>query len=111
MNLCKSIEIRKPRERYRTPFSNFGPSMTDQTKALETDINYIVARYARSGEFPPLLQQPVFADVTQLQGELSERLAYAERIIGEAKALQEAAKAAAAKPADVPVTPVESQAT
>lgn len=110
MNPCQAI-IRNPRERHRTPFSNFGPSMTDQTKALESDINYIVARYARSGEFPPLVQQPVFADVTQLQGELSERLAYAERIIGEAKALQEAAKAAAAKPADVPDTPVESQAT
>ena len=48
-----------------------GVSRTQQADKDQTDINNIVNRYARTGNLPPQ-RQGVYADVTALQGELTE---------------------------------------
>ena len=47
----------------------------------ETDINAIVSRYARTGILPPNDKQPIYADVSGLQGDLTERLLWAETTV------------------------------
>jgi len=46
---------------------NSGPSLTSQAHQLETDINYIVARFQRTGELPPSNRQGQYLDVSDVQ--------------------------------------------
>jgi hypothetical protein len=102
--------IRDPRKRYRRITHCPGESMTELSHSEAADINWIVNRFARTGSYPQPDKPAVYADVTNLQGALNERLAWAEVTISAARALeaqhkaaQEAAQASAEAP---PATPV-----
>lgn len=73
--------IRSPFYRERFPTLSVGVSMTHQSHASSCDVNKIVERYARTGDLPPPSTQPVFADVTSLQGDLTELYARSARTI------------------------------
>lgn len=45
---------------------------TDQSLGNDTNINNIVARFKRDGYLPPVETAPEYADVTDLQGDLTE---------------------------------------
>nr|QJB18779.1 MAG: internal scaffolding protein [Microvirus sp.] len=60
--------------RVRAQTEIFGESMTHESFKDETDINAIVGRYARTGELPPALHAPQYADVTGLQGDFTVRI-------------------------------------
>jgi len=65
--------IRKPYERTRVPVDLEGQqSKTDRSHGNDTDINNIVARFARTGELPPGNGEGDYADVTGLQNDLTE---------------------------------------
>lgn len=59
-----------------------GESATDTSMGNDTDINNIVARFDRTGILPSATTQPIYADVTALQGELTE-------LINEARDVQQ----------------------
>jgi len=46
---------------------NSGPSLTSQAHQQESDINYIVARFQRTGELPPSTRQGQYLDVFDVQ--------------------------------------------
>lgn len=65
--------IRKPYERtprVRTPV--IGKSMTHQSHASSCDINNIIRKFDNTGVLPPARHEPQYADVTALQGDLTE---------------------------------------
>lgn len=96
--------VRNPRDRHRTQFLVDGPSLTDTSHAEACDINFIVHRYARSGHLPPATREPFFGDVTQLQGDLSERLAWSHQVISD---YQEALASAGSASQDGTTPPTE----
>lgn len=55
-----------------------------------TDVNKIVARFQRDGYLPPRTTEQQYADVTALQGDLTERWNEAQQTIREAE-IQQAA--------------------
>ena len=63
-----------PYERCRTQLTLSTESITDQASAQEKDVNLIVQKYKRTGILPPVLDPGKFADVTGLQGDLTEGL-------------------------------------
>lgn len=79
------MEIRKPfhRERVQTPVGT--EVITDQSWRQDADVNYIVERYKRSGHLPKPVTAPVYADVSGLQGDLTERLNWASQQIEDAQ--------------------------
>jgi len=84
------MNIKKPLERVRVQIRYQGDqaqSVTDRSFGNDTDVNKIVARFARTGEFPGDSNQGQFADVTGLQGELTD-------LIGESREALEKYKAA-----------------
>lgn len=64
--------VRRAFERHRTPTIIEGESMTQQQFEQGCNINYLVARYQNTGMLPPGNAVPVYADVTGLQGDLTE---------------------------------------
>lgn len=78
--------------------------MCEQSHAEAADINTIVRRFARTGSLPPAMREGVYADVTDLQGPLSERIQWAQEIISRYEAEQRAA-AAVPLPTPTPPTP------
>lgn len=68
------------RERFVTECP--GESMTEQSHQASCDINVIVERHARLGYLPPPDHPPQYADVTQLQQPLRDRIEFSERVIG-----------------------------
>lgn len=101
------IEVRHPRTRYRTVTIIEGDSRTETSHAEATDINFIVNRFARTGQLPPPRREPFYGDVTGLQGDLTERLEWANQIIGEAvqyQKAQEASKASSSQGGTPPAT-------
>lgn len=48
------------------------PSNTSDAAGNDTDINVIMARFERTGILPPNTEQPIYDDVTELQGDLTE---------------------------------------
>lgn len=79
-----SYYFRHPLERVRHQTVVEGESMTHQSHAESCDINQIIARYDRTGELPRGRNQGVYADVTQLQGDLTERAVNAKEVIKKA---------------------------
>lgn len=65
------LRRRFPWQRLRVINLTPGPSMVQQSHHDATDINSIIARFARDGYFPPNNTQPQYADVTGLQGDLT----------------------------------------
>lgn len=63
------------------------PSKTRQDHANATDINVIVERYQRTGMMPPSRGvQPQYADVSELQGDITERLEFSRSTIDQVQA-------------------------
>lgn len=89
-------EVRHPRKRYRTVTHILGESRTETSHAEATDINFIVNRFARTGQLPPPRKPPSYQDVTGLQGDLTERLSWANQILTEYVEHQKAAEASRA---------------
>lgn len=73
--------IRPPWFRCRVPFVPQGETMTQQAAFDQTDVNQIVARFHRDGYMPTNNRTPQYGDVTQLQGDLTQKLCEAEAII------------------------------
>lgn len=87
-------KVRFPFQRDRVQSIQGGESCTDINHQEASDVNAIVARYHRSGELPPVRTPPNYADVTGLQGDLTERLQWAREHIDNAyKALSEVQQA------------------
>lgn len=96
--------VRPPYFRERCAFRTTGVSRTQQAHAAACDVNKIIARFERTGEMPKARFAPSYADVTLLQGDLTEREAFARSVVsrvheGAAKLRKERAKTPA--PGDV----------
>lgn len=65
--------IRHQNQRDRTPTPITGESTVVAVPWEETDVNAIVERYARTGLLPLQTREGIYADVTKLQGDLTER--------------------------------------
>lgn len=104
---------RDPLSRDRLVAVNVGESKTRQADAESANINAIIDRYARTGMMPPARFDPAYADVTGLQGDLTERYNDARDLTARfqadtarAEALRaEKAAAAASAPATQSVAP------
>lgn len=64
--------IRKPYERHRVQTPIVGESMTHQAHAVTCDINNIIRKFDNTGVLPPAQHQGQYADVTGLQGDLTQ---------------------------------------
>lgn len=73
--------VRHPFERVRTPTIILGESMTHQSHAESCDINNIIRRFDRTGVLPPGTRPAQYADVTALQGDLTERINTSREIL------------------------------
>lgn len=80
--------VRHPYERERVQIRIEGESKTHQAHKDSCDVNNIIARYERTGELPPNRKRGVYADVTALQGDLTERAAFAKEKIDDFKSAQ-----------------------
>ena len=88
--------IRKQWERHRTQTPGGGESVTDQSHAAQVDINNIVKLYHRTGQLPEVNKEHAqFADVSDLQGDLTENLIKSQETIDEFNREQREAQAAA----------------
>ena len=67
-------KVRRPWERQRTVTPISSETDTVQDTYNDTNVNAVVARYTRSGYLPPAQKPPVYADVTSLQGDLTEAI-------------------------------------
>lgn len=86
-------KLRKPWERERSITEFEGESQTDTSSGNDTDVNHIVARFARTGQLPPATREGYFGDVTHLQGDLTEMIERGKAAQKELERLQEAASA------------------
>jgi len=73
--------VRHPFERKRVAFKSDLPSMTHQSHADSCDINKIIRRFDNTGELPTRPGDPQFADVTHLQGDLTEKINYSRETL------------------------------
>ena len=103
-------EVRLPHHRQRVQAEGGGESDVDQSFALVTDVNDIVARYARTGELPPATRTGRFGDVTGLQGDLTDRLLWAKTHLDMAKQAYETLKQAQKDEQSEPQTSNEPEA-
>ncbi|AXH77718.1 MAG: internal scaffolding protein [Microviridae sp.] len=67
-----TFKRRWPYQKLRVIARNPEPSVVQHSHHDQTDINLIVARFQRDGYFPPNNTNPQYADVTPLQGDLTE---------------------------------------
>lgn len=97
--------VRNPHDRLRVNFETVGESMTDTSHAAAADINYIVERFARSGQLPPVTRPGVYDDVSHLQVDgLLQLIDLGVHAAARAAAAHEIARAQAAEAA-VPDSP------
>lgn len=75
--------VRKPYERVRQQITFPGESKTDRSFGNDTDVNNIVARFARTGDIPQPLGNEQYCDVTGLQGDLTEMIENSRKAISE----------------------------
>lgn len=81
--------IRKPYSRTRSIKDLSGQTkQVDDSFGNDTDVNKIVARFARTGIMPQATQEPQYGDVTALQGDLTEIIANGEKAKAELENLQ-----------------------
>jgi len=62
-----------------------GESRTQQAHKDTTDVNVILSRYERTGVLPSVKQNGMYADVTGLQGDLTERIMESQSVIATAQ--------------------------
>lgn len=87
-------------------------SMTDRSSGNETNINNIVARFARTGYLPPATEQPQYGDVTDLQQDLTTLHNKMHDTLNEFNEFQQNWKPREPEPTPTPQTtetPVEQQ--
>ena len=65
------------------------PVQVDASQGNDTDVNRIVARFARTGELPPATVQPQYADVTGLQEDLTVILQRGKDAIAELESIKQ----------------------
>lgn len=94
-----------PLERRRVVSNTVGESRTRQADALSCDINHIVNRFHRTGMLPPARHQGAYADVTRLQGDLTEKAAEARKTITKA---DEVVKTVRKRKADASKSPAKA---
>lgn len=80
---------RKPFTRERSIQPVDPESKTDRSQGNETDVNKIIARFARTGALPPPTREPQYADVTGLQKELTVLIEEGKEALGRVKDAQE----------------------
>lgn len=91
------------RERHITEI--IGESRTHQSHKESSDVNWIIARYERTGELPRTKSDGIYADVSGLSGDLMDLKSRADDVISVAgdfldkRAIQAAAEKAAAEKA------------
>lgn len=74
-NEQKRPDILKPWQRKRVIVNLEGQKLqVDTSMGNDTDVNNIVARFARTGQLPANPNPPQYADVSGLQGDLTEML-------------------------------------
>lgn len=83
------------------------PSMTHQAHAESCDINSIIRQFDRTGVLPPAAHQPIYADVSDLNRDLTELLSDSSNVLDTyardlAAAQAEAAAAAANSSSEAP---------
>ena len=117
MEVTEDGDLVRPAHRIRGPFSRsrfgfvpVGVSMTHQSHAASCDVNKIVERYARTGDLPPARFEPSYADVTGLQGDLTEMASRARLTIDKAGAFLSTYKPKA-EPETPPAAPPAAPAT
>lgn len=76
------LKRRYPHQTLRLQYADDSPSLTQNSHHDATDINAIIARYQRTGLFPPNNTHGQYADVTGLQGDLTEMINQAKSIRG-----------------------------
>ena len=100
---------RDPLSRIKIQHFTVGESKTRQSEADQSDVNKIVERFSRTGYLPPMTSQPIYDDVTGIQGDftdkINESLATREIYQNEQNALAAAQAAAAAAPVPAPAAP------
>lgn len=98
-----------PLERRSLAFYTVGESMTRQSEKASADVNAIVERFARTGQLPPNIKQPIYDDVTGLQVDLTEAynasIATRTQYESDIKVFNEKQAAAAATAAQAAQTP------
>lgn len=100
--------IRPPYWRESRPTPMNSESLTQQAGAEAADINNIVKRYHRDGFLPNTGKEAQYLDCTGLQGDLTERLAFARETLETAGRYLDAWKEPE-KPQDAPEAPQEPQ--
>lgn len=78
--------VRHPYSRERLTFDTDGESMTHQSHADSCDVNKIIGRYERTGQLPLATRPPQYADVSGLQGDLTERINFAKDALAKSRA-------------------------
>lgn len=89
--------FRHPFSRYRVEFKSDMESMTHQSHAESCDINKIIAQYDRTGLIPPdpRGRDPQYADVSDLNRDLTSLIIDSEAAGVEYRKIQQAKRAAA----------------
>lgn len=77
-------DVRHPHSRVRVYTRVRGVSRTHQSHKDQVDINNIVRRFDQTGELPPSNRQPQYADVTLLQGDLTDRINRSREVLDQA---------------------------
>ena len=72
--------VRRPWDRERLQVNCAGETNVDVSAYASTDVNNIVKVFHRTGELPPAGKQGIFADVTLLQGDLTDRIEWAKQV-------------------------------
>lgn len=88
--------IRKPLSRSRVITEVPGESVTDTSFGNETDVNAIIARTTRTGVLPEPAKPAQYADVTALQGDLTETIERTRSAMAELQDAQKKQQEAAA---------------
>lgn len=96
------------RDRLQTHFR--GESMTRQADAAATDVRNIIDRYTRTGQLPNARRDGAYADVTALQGDLTDRAARARETIAKVEEHVRTRNSKPAEPAPAPAAPAASPA-
>lgn len=79
--------VRPPWQRDRVQKKGGGEVITDKSAAAATDVNHIVKTYRRTGLMPEPRTPGQFADVSDLQGELTDKLIFAQEQMKNAQAV------------------------
>jgi len=101
------LVVRPRRFRERLFQSSEGESMCERSHADSVNVNNIVARFHRTGELPKPTHEPIYEDVTGLQGDYRERLEFLDGVKARVEAWY-SEQARLAEAAQAPPTPTDA---